>query len=57
MMADFRKEGYKIEIFFVFADIAVMEKRSKEREKKTGRQTDADHVSAFSVYYSTWSLI
>lgn len=43
-MADFRKEGYNVEIFFVFADIAVMEKRSKDREKKTGRQTDVDQV-------------
>lgn len=43
-MADFRKDGYAVEIFFVFADLAIMEKRSKQREKATGRQTDSDQV-------------
>lgn len=43
-MADFRKEGYSIEIFFVFADLSVMEKRAKQREKTTGRQTDLEQV-------------
>lgn len=44
VMADFRKDGYAVEIFFVFADLAIMEKRSKQREKATGRQTDSDQV-------------
>lgn len=44
VMADFRKEGYSIEIFFVFADLSVMEKRAKQREKTTGRQTDLEQV-------------
>lgn len=45
VMHDFREDGYKIEIFFVFADLPIMEKRAKQREKKTGRQTDLEQVS------------
>lgn len=44
-MKEYRDEGYDIEIFFVFADEDVMEKRAKEREKETGRQTDKEKVS------------
>ena len=43
-MKAYRDEGYHIEIFFVFADEDVMEKRAKGREKATGRQTDTDKV-------------
>ena len=43
-MKEYRDEGYEIEIFFVFADEDVMEKRAKEREKETGRQTDKEKV-------------
>lgn len=48
IMAEYRKAGYHIEIFFVFADLPIMEKRAKEREKSTGRQTDLEHVRLLS---------
>lgn len=52
VMQDFREDGYKIEVFFVFADLPIMEKRAKQREKKTGRQTDLEQVSlAFCCGY------
>lgn len=48
IMAEYRKAGYHVEIFFVFADLPIMEKRAKEREKSTGRQTDLEHVRLLS---------
>jgi hypothetical protein len=45
-MRDLRDDGYSIEIFFVFADMPIMEKRAKQREKDTGRQTDIEQVSS-----------
>lgn len=43
-MHQYRKDGYSIEIFFVFADEDVMERRAKRRERETGRSTDRKHV-------------
>ena len=44
LMETYRKDGYILEIFFVFADEKVMEERAKSRAKETGRQTDRKHV-------------
>jgi len=46
IMKRYRDENYSIEIFFVFAEIDVMTRRAKQREKETGRQTDVEHVCA-----------
>ncbi|KAL7010229.1 hypothetical protein EMMF5_000249 [Cystobasidiomycetes sp. EMM_F5] len=44
VMHQYRKDGYSIEIFFVFADEDVMERRAKRRERETGRSTDRKHI-------------
>ena len=43
-MKEYRDEGFHLEIFFVFADEDVMEKRAEQRAKKTGRHTGRKHV-------------
>ena len=45
VMEGYRKEGYRLEIFFVFAETDTMERRAEQREKETGRQTDRHKVS------------
>jgi hypothetical protein len=50
-MKRYRDENYSIEIFFVFAEIDVMTRRAKQREKETGRQTDIEHVRACFPYH------
>ena len=44
LMEQYRKENYTIEIFFVFADEDVMERRAQARERETGRHTSRKHV-------------
>lgn len=49
VMEQYREEGYSLEIFFVFAETEVMEKRAKQRATETGRWTSREKV-CYSQY-------